>query len=252
LRGDYDEIVVVDNGELMLQSSSLEVAKKYGADYIDGHQGSSPMGQNLGLTHLANKSCEVILKSDDDVRYEKNYVTKLVGTFLKYHPCAVAGTCWNNDYPRIVTVHGGDGGWYDSQGVPTPRETLIMTRFEDHYVLKMHHLHGAFLYNVEDALKLAQWKRDLRKGAFPEYFSIIAHREETEFTMCLKHVTGKDLLYDTSAISFHYYAPGGIRKFDVNRLQESDDRRFEGMMEKLGVYHKIDPSDYEVVECQSK
>ena len=237
----FDELVVVDNGS---ERGVSAITSKYGYDLIYGGKSNSPHGQNLGLHHLAAKGCDVILKSDDDVRYEEGYIKTLLKTWGGHfnEVAAICGTCWSEQHPEII--HRGPDGWYSESGGKVSGECIILDRMKIPVQLEMRHLHGSFLYRVSDALELE--KRTLlfgRRGAFPEYLGPVAFREETEFTMCLRQILKKKLVYDSRAVCFHYYAPGGIRRFDMVKEEKKDEEKVRQMLRTLNLDGTLSPAD---------
>ena len=113
---------------------------------------------------------------------------------------------------------------------------------------KARHLTGAYLYRVEDALKLREKTKDLRGGPFGEYFSRVAGREETEFTLLLRQILHKDLLVIPQAIVYHTYAPGGTRKFNYSKLVKEDVAKYLEICKKLGVDPNTSPAWIEPVK----
>ena len=247
LRGDYSHIIVVDNGVDPLPTK--EVAIKHNSRVIDGGRSNSPHGQNLGLEYLAQTAkCDVILKSDDDILYGPDYVTTLCKTYRKFEglAAAVCGTCWSE--PHSETIHKEGDRWLTEEGKQISGECVIMYRFREPCLTSVRHMHGSFLYSVEEALQLREKTLELRGGAFPEYYSPVAHREETEFSLCLKQIQRKLLIYNSHAVCYHHYAPGGIRKHkDWGYLQHCDDIRFRNIVGKLKLDATIDPNDVGVL-----
>jgi len=234
-------IVIVDNGA---SNYSLDVTKKLAAQMscecyvIDGKKSNSPHGQNLAFDFLVGKGVDFVLKSDDDIEYDKKYLSILLNLIEKYDIGAVGGTCWSR--PRSDILSYSKGRWYNKQGKDYTKQ-MFMYRAKPNLVLEMNFLHGGFIYNVKDALKLREITQNIRGGVFGEYFSPVAYREETEFTYLLKRLLNRKLLFSTEAESFHHYAKGGIRKHkDGIRMQHKDERACINVMNALGIPWNID------------
>jgi len=230
------ELVVVNNGTLTCDGLNCEV--------LSGGRGNSPHGQNIGLRYLAKKGCTVILKSDDDLVYEEGYLDRLVET-LRYNwkgVAAVGGICWSDTHSETVSYNKKDNNWYTQQGVSISGEGLGLYRVVNSPKLwEMRHLHGAFLYKVEQALELEERTKEIRGGAFGEYFSQIACREETEFTLLLSQLLNQKLLYNTSAVTFHQYAPGGTRNIYTNEMCLGDDAKMRDICKRLNMKPILSP-----------
>ncbi len=233
------EMVIVNNGPLL-----NEKIKGVSCVILSGNGGNSPHGQNVGLHYLARQGCEMILKSDDDLIYEVGYLRKLQEVMVREgkEVTAVGGVCWSKNYCDIVKYHKELNSWKTLSGSFIKMDQLGLYRVRNSPRLwTMEHLHGAFLYRVKDALELEKKTILIRGGAFGEYFSKIACREETEFTLLMKRILGKELLYNTSAICFHQYAPGGTRDIYTNELCLEDDKKMREVCRKLGVIPKLKP-----------
>ena len=188
-----NERVIVDNGS-KTRDEVQQLANVHHYHLIDGKKGSSPQGQNLGLEFLANNGCEAILKSDDDLRYQVGYLTKLVRVFNLHRGeiGAAGGVCWSKETGEILHRRGNI--WRTLQGREIRGEEFFRYRLQRSAVIKVRHLHGAYLYDVDTALQLASRAQEVRGyGAFPEYLSRISHREETEFTYLLRAFMNKNL-----------------------------------------------------------
>jgi glycosyltransferase involved in cell wall biosynthesis len=243
---DYYKLVVINNG--VASEKVHSIVKRHSCYLIDGKGSNSPHGQNLGLSFLAAMGCEAVLKSDDDIQYSKNYIQKLL-VILKKHPnkvAAVCGTCWSDLHPGFILKCAS--GWRTEKGEGVAGESIVMFRMRNPVTLSMNHLHGSFLYNVKDAQELAKKTRHVRGGAFGEYFSQIAFREESEFSFCLKAIQKKELVYNPGVSCYHYFAPGGIRDFDQGRLMVEDERKVEEKLGKLSLKIILDPAECGVFE----
>lgn len=84
------------------------------------------------------------------------------------------------------------------------------------------HLHNTFLY---------------RKGIanYPDYLSVVGHREETLFTYAIKR-TGKRLIINSKCRTWHLRTPyGGIRSYSDGSLWAHDEEKFRQQMKEWGV-----------------
>jgi len=233
--------VIVDNGT-NTRKQVEDIAGQLGYHVIDGNKSNSPHGQNLAFEYLLKKGCDAILKSDDDYICEPNYLDYLSFVLAKYDNVgAVTGICWATPRKEFISFINGD--WYTESGARVHGEQFAMWRFKNPTVAwKARHLTGAYLYRVEDALKLREKTKDLRGGPFGEYFSRVAGREETEFTLLLRQILHKDLLVVPQAIVYHTYAPGGTRKFNVGKLVEEDNAKFLEVCRRLGADSTTSPA----------
>lgn len=224
-------IIIVNNGSLSCKDIDCKI--------FSGHGGNSPHGQNIGLHYLAEQDCDVVLKSDDDLKYEPDYLRRLVRIMednWEEKVAAVGAVCWSDSHSAIVHFVKRDNNWCTQQGNLMNSEQLGLYRVIDSPRLWLvRHLHGAFLYRVKDALELERRTKDIRGGAFGEYFSQIACREETEFTLLLNQFLNKKLIYDTLTIVYHQYAPGGTRRIYTDKLCLNDDKKMRDVCRKLGV-----------------
>lgn len=242
----FDEMVIVNNGA---RDKIKEIRVRHRCDVIDGKGGSGPQGQNLGFEHLMSKGCELILKADDDLEFDPKYIDILTHTFNKYWDTTaiVGGSCWSHHHPEVISRRG-DGKWYADRNVPVNGDAIGMCRIRSDKILLMNHLHGSFLYSVDCAFRLRERTKFIRKGVFAEYLSKVAHREETEFSLCMKQLMEKNLLLNSHAVCFHHYAPGGIRlNANWGRLQSNDNALFNTVMGKLNVSTILDPACYGVI-----
>ena len=240
--------VIIDNGE-STHPEVQEIANRHKCAVIDGNCGNSPQGQNLGLIYFASKGCDVVLKSDDDIRYGRGYVSKLIRVFMLHQTDAgaVGGVCWSKDTADMI--HQVGAVWRGSKGAEISGESIGRYRFFKSKVIKMKHLHGSYLYDVKFAMDLAKRTKEIRGGgAFPGYLSKVAFREETEFTYLLWKLMRRNLYLVTDAVSFHHYAPGGIRKCgeDVGPLMDSDNELVKEKLKQMGVEWDINPAWIEV------
>lgn len=240
------QIVVIDNGS----TKKVETKKKvdyFNCDYIDGNQGNSPEAQNIGLDYLDRLECEYILKSDDDIVYQHDYINQLMKYAIREDVCAVGGVCWSNY--RKGKIEFIDGAWRiegENESMAGQNQ-FAMWRTSKHYLVEMNFLHGGFIYKVSDAFKMREETLETRGGAFGEYFSKVAFREETEFSLFLKHFSKKKMLYITKAISFHHYASGGIRiQNDRGKLEAEDHQKVTAILQKYNLPEKL-PSAFEKV-----
>jgi len=244
LCGDYDELVVVDNGQNE-KKEARAVADKHKAGYINGRETNSPHGQNLGLDFLSKRGCDVVLKSDDDLLYEPDYLPKLLAVFdSQDNAGAVCGTCWDKTHDEFISrTHDL---FFSDIGKQVPRnkhECIVMFRTEADEVIGMRHLYGAFLYDVKTAIELGRRTKAKRGGVFGEYYSKVAYREETEFTFLLRAYMGKNLFYRTGARCYHYAAPGGIRPHvkSVKGKVGLDEQNARDVFDTLKVQWRLDP-----------
>ena len=230
------KFVIINNGYQLLNINDIPI--------LSGDGGNSPHGQNIGLHYLAEQGCDVILKSDDDLKYEPNYLRRLVEVMKDNweDTAAVGAVCWSHSHSAIVKYSEVYNDWYDQQGKVISGEQLGLYRVVDSPRLwYVRHLHGAFLYKVKDALKLERRTKDIRGGAFGEYFSQIACREETEFTLFLRQFLHKRLIYDTSTVVYHQYAPGGTRKIYTNKMCLKDDAKMRTICSQFGMESILSP-----------
>jgi len=246
LEGMYDELVIVNNGN---QSFQEYFTRSYGCKWIEGNKSNSPHGQNLGFEYLVNKNCDFILKSDDDLKYLPGYISKLVDVILTYKDevVAVGGVCWSA--PRSEIIHRIGNDWFTPEKKKvTPQ--FMMYRIQSPNLISVNYLHGGFLYKVQDALVLREKTKHLRGGVFGEYFSPIAYREETEFSFLLKVISGKKLILNPNAQSYHYYAKGGIRRFsNMAELERKDELSVMNILNKLNIEIQFDnPFDEELLK----
>ena len=243
-RGVYAKVIVDNGGHTGVKVQKLAARYKYG--YINGNQSNCPHGQNLGLDYLAEKGCDVVLKSDDDVKYEVNCLPRLVDVFgdrrNRVRMGAVGAAVWSDETEDVLTHRGHN--WVDSQG-KVAGENLVRHRFDRKKILKVRHLHCSFLYDVQAALELKAKTLKLRGGAFPEYLSHVAFREETEFTYLLWAYMKSQVLLATDAVAYHCYAPGGIRKHERGQglMSEGDEEKVRRVIKKLTGYPmKLSPA----------
>jgi len=243
---NFLRIVIIDNGSTRKAETKKKV-NYFNCDYIDGNQGNSPEAQNIGLDHLSNLNCEYVLKSDDDIVYQRDYINQLMKYAIDENVCAVGGVCWSNYRKEKIEFISGawriEGKNEDMAG----QNQFAMWRTNKHYLVEVNFLHGGFIYKVSDALKMREKTLKIRGGAFGEYFSKVAFREETEFSLLLKHFSKKKMLYATKAISFHHYAPGGIRMHNnQGKLEAEDHQKVIEVFQKYDLPKKL-PSAFERV-----
>lgn len=235
LRARDCKIVVVDNGSTTYQEVR-DICIKYGASYMDGGGSNSPHGANLSYISLRD-DCEAILKCDDDLVFTEDYLPRLV-SLLKEDSRIVAamGVCWSPYRTQHIRYVETIQEWITDQNEVVDSEQFAMYRHADQskkYLVR--HLHGAFLYRVSAANILYQKTLKSRGGAFGEYFSQVACREETEFSIMLRHIAEGRLVLDPSIEVFHGYAPGGTRRFNVDEVGRIDVENFTRKCRELGV-----------------
>lgn len=236
------ERVIVDNGGHSY-GKVKKIAHRYGCEVIDGHCSNCPHGQNMGLKHLASRGCTVVLKSDDDIRYEGKHLSRLLGVYKANRAVVgvVGGVFWSEDTKDVLKFK--HGYWVDGEGKKAgeavPRYRLDTTR-----VFQVKHLHCSFLYDVESAMNLKRKTQKLRGGAFADYLSLVAFREETEFTYLMWSYLNRRNFLVTDAIAYHHYAPGGIRKQEKGQgaLSIKDEQKVVEVVTKLtGKTMVLDP-----------
>ena len=233
--------VVVDNGSPENVDEVLKIATLYGFHYIHGNRTNSPHGQNLGFYYLAQEGCYAVVKCDDDIRLNHNCLLNLSKKFNELSNVgAVGAATWTNT--TNTKIRKVADGYKTVNGADVSGECIMMYRHCRSSVIPMRHLHGVFIYSVPAALELAQKTLGLRGGAFGEYFSHVAHREETEFTYLLREVVGKQLYFVTDAIVFHHSAPGGVRNYDYDNLVSEDNKKVEEVMKTLDIQWELNPA----------
>ena len=233
--------VVVDNGSDENVDEVLKIATLYGFHYINGNHTNSPHGQNLGFYWLAQQDCYAVVKCDDDIRLNHNCLLNLSRKFNELpNVGAVGAATWTTETKDKIRKVGD--GYKTVNGVDVSGECIMMYRHCRPSVISMRHLHGVFMYSVTAAIELMQKTLKLRGGAFGEYFSHVAHREETEFTYLLREVAGKQLYFVTDAIALHHSAPGGVRNYDYDKLVSEDNEKVEEIMRSLNVSWELNPA----------
>lgn len=220
LRRKDVKIFVIDNGSTQ-NAETKKVCFDFGASYIDGKEGNSPSAQNIGFSFLRDKA-EFILKSDDDVDYNENYLDILESTIKKDSTIAAVSGCTYSKY-RLNPIEYVEKRWKCGDNYIDDSQ-LLLYKINSPKLLTVNHLHGGFLYRVSSAKYLYEKTISLRHGLFGGYFSKYAFGEESEFSFLLGKINNQKLVVIPQATAYHHYAKGGIRELQNQQQLLHDDK----------------------------
>ncbi|MGA1871586.1 MAG: glycosyltransferase family 2 protein [bacterium] len=186
---------------------------------IEGYRKGPQYCHQQILNHFAKKNeIPFILRLDDDIELISphfiNRLWKMINSACDIH--AVGGIFINQRSQESPCI-----GWdYHCQ----------MRRNKARAPFEVSHLYSSYIYRKEIALMV---------GGFPLYYSIIGHREETDFSLRLKNQGKGRLFVDPQAIAIHHQASfGGVRHPHYDKLCKEDDLMFRDKMAKLGIHIK--------------
>ncbi len=208
---DWDLVIVNDWDDEANLEEDKKVRKLVGMMSERGHRVRIVRGVLLGppFAHniaMRNLDHELILRLDDDQLPEPDFLEKLCRPFendIGGKIGAVGGV-----YPCLdLTLVGKDG-----------REECLQTSYHTKdacYSVEV--LHSSFVYRRRVVEKI---------GKFPECYSAVGHREETDTSMRIK-TAGYKLLVVTKAVAWHFMADGGVRDIpNHDELKKRDDAVF--------------------------
>jgi len=208
---DWDLVLVNDWDDGKELIGNVKVRRLIGMMEEEGHDVRILRGVRLGppFAHnmaLHNLKHELILRLDDDQLPEPDFLERLCRPFdgdTEGEIGAVGGV-----YPCLdLTLVGKDG-----------REERLQTSYHaEDTCYPVEVLHSSFLYR----------RRVLEEiGGFPECYSAVGHREETDTSMRIR-MAGYKLLVVTRAVAWHFMADGGVRDIpDYDKLKRRDDAVF--------------------------
>ncbi len=210
---DGDDVPIDEQRNWQLQCLLREIKRQgHTTAIIPGDQAGPPQAHSLALRHLQH---EWVLRLDDDLMPEPNYIEKLCQA-LVYGDGQSLGAV-GGIYPYLEDVR-----YFEDYPLDV-RSASLLERFDTKVQASLHrtarvfevrHLYSSFLYRRELVERLG----------FPTCYSELGHREETDISLRIRH-SGFRLLVAADAIAWHFHAPGGgIRSFkDAARLREQDE-----------------------------
>lgn len=194
---------------------------------IAGDQRGPQVAHQKILDYAEKHKYEYILRLDDDVVIEPDYLEKLFNN-IAHQPQvgAVAGSILSPDMREEQTMAPDD--FYNHpryqatiQNVLTQDCLLHVHHLPTEDLVSCEHLYSSYLYRTKAALEV---------GGYPKNLSQVGHREETLFSHKI-YKKGYTLYLDPAAVAWHYrHALGGIRwtngKYNEQHHWDSDEKIF--------------------------
>jgi len=221
------ELLISDDGDQYdLPAAIRQVFPKLEFRYIKGPGVNLPCNrQNI----IDNAGTELVLTCDDDHYMREDCVENMVRTMLTSDSIGIVSAIWPREnaptesYDRVKNLTefrldladiGSDSDFWWKNGYKTfdvfhSPATVLESEFAGG---------GCILYRKSAVLAA---------GGFPDYYSTVSFREDTDMSHRI-FLNGYRVLIDTRAIAHHHWVPsGGCRdNSDVNRLREEDGRLF--------------------------
>lgn len=203
---DWDLIVVNDGDEDIEENHLLKGIfniirhKGYKLRIIPGPKAGPGQAHNVILTNSQN---ELIMRVDDDAYLNPNYIEILHNFMRDEEDLGAVGGRFLNVY-RLKTqydqVNGEDRDWKgkivfkDGHFIPYEDHSL-----SDERPYEADHLYASFLYKKRVATEV---------GGFPDVYSQMGRREETDTTIRMR-MAGYRLYVVPQAIAWHIHSPFG-------------------------------------------
>jgi len=239
------DLIIVDDNEQPANISTIPFIAPFLA-YMNnaGNRWSVLFGPKKGphaIHKLAVQSIKtpLILRVDDDLVLDKDYILNLVNAIEKDDSIgAVGGMILNpsvplanqsiKEYPKQESfsdkVNFSGKVMEDTNGAPVHSPYLQWFMMKDKTVREVQHLHCSFMYKRMAAITSNAWDEE----AF-DFLTAKGHNEETMGSYAM-WLNGYNILIDPKAFAWHMYSPvGGIRtdpKADHVKMKEHDDRIF--------------------------
>ena len=202
--------------------------------FVRGVGQNQATAHNRALDYAAIHGYKLVMRLDDDITLEPDFLGKLYEEFIKDQECkyaAVGGIFLNPFVPKEDQVMPSD--WEvrpEFEGTVTPcllSHQVLQYPPEIDYRDDCQHLYSSYMFRTALLQSV---------GGFPMNLSAMAFREETVplYELWLK---GYKYRIVTKAIGYHYNAPtGGLRTMSPRKAQElflQDDTLFRRRIEEL-------------------
>jgi len=237
---DWDLIIVNDCvSNLLYENSTLQGLFKVLGD--QGHDVKIINGPRKGPQYggqiiLQNSQTELILRLDDDVALQPNFIEELVRTFDDPNTGMAGPIYLNPQKPardQMLDPNMSLEAIKEIGKVKWEGNNLFLTGWNQAGIhptktpVETEHLNSGFMYRREAGLKIGGYFLDL---------SIAGHREESDFSYRIFR-EGYKLYVVPAAIAYHYHPMfGGIREtagqFHAKSNWDSDEKKFLERMEK--------------------
>lgn len=229
------DLTLVDDNDDPLIPQQLIIQKLLWLLDMDGHRCRVIRGHIRGphFAHnvvLASTDRPLILRLDDDLVPEANFLEVLYGTFIQYasqRPTgAVAGV-----YPSLRSSRLEDHLLTDAVQATFsqygPWESIQQRFIHPHPASRqVSALYSSFLYERQALLQT---------GGFPLAYSRLAEKEETDTTLRLV-IKGYSVIIEPSAVAWHFEAPSGggrMTPAEKQPLFEADIALFQKRLQSL-------------------
>jgi glycosyltransferase involved in cell wall biosynthesis len=203
--------------------------------FVRGVGQNQATAHNRALDYAVIHGYKLVMRMDDDIELEPDFMGKLYDEFIKDQECkyaAVGGIFLNPYEPKesqVVPV-----GWEsrpEFQGTVVPFCTLhaqvLQYPPEIDYRDDCEHLYSSYMFRTNLVKSV---------GGFPQDLSAMAFREET-IPLYELWLQGYKYRIVTKAIGYHSNAPtGGLRSMPPRKAQElflQDDTEFKRKIERL-------------------
>lgn len=208
--------------------------------FVRGVGHNQATAHNRALDYAAIHGYKLVMRLDDDITLEPDFLGKLYEEFVKDEECkyaAVGGIFLNPSTPKEEQVM--PPGWEarpEFQGVILPcvlHHQVLQYPPEIDYRDDCQHLYSSYMFRTALVQSV---------GGFPINLSAMAFREETLplYELWLK---GYKFRIVTKAIGYHYNAPtGGLRSMSPRKAQElflQDDTLFRRRIEELKKRYRL-------------
>lgn len=240
----YWDLIIFDDNEQPTNITSIPFIAPFLA-YMNyaNHRWSVLFGPKKGphaIHKLAVQSIRspFILRVDDDLVLDREYIESLVDVMLKDPSIgAVGGLVLNpsislanqtiKNHPKQFTFADKvnfSGRIMEENNMPVHSPFLQWTMPAENTIKEVQHLHCSFMYSRMAAITSNSWDEDAYDALSPK-----GHNEETmgSYSMWLN---GYKLFIEPKAVAWHLYSPGGgIRhdpKADHMAMKAHDDKMF--------------------------
>jgi len=208
--------------------------------FVRGVGQNQATAHNRALGYAADHGYKLVLRLDDDITLEPDFMGKLYEEFVKDQDCkyaAVGGIFLNPFISKEEQVMPTD--WEtrpEFQGTVTPcllSHQVVQYPPEIDYRDDCQHLYSSYMFRTTLVQSV---------GGFPMNLSAMAFREET-LPLYELWLQGYKMRIVTKAIGYHSNAPtGGLRSMSPRKAQElflQDDTMFRRKIEELRKRHGL-------------
>lgn len=230
------ELIISDDGDKF--DLEKEIAKRFPGltyKYVKGKQHSLPVNRQTILDASSN---ELVVMCDDDHIMDENCLYELVRTAVMNSDAGIVSAIWPAENAEKVDFEKVKGEEdyrldFDNLNVDTHYwwrngwKTFCVFH-ENPKVLESQFSGGGCVLYKKSAVKDA--------GGFPDYYSSVSFREDTDISHRV-YLAGYKVLVNPSAVAYHHpHNTGGCRdNSETEKLRESDGKLF---LQKLDEWRK--------------